>query len=196
MQVAFTVLWAAFAVSWILAARWSGQAAVGAPLASTLPYRALQIAGFGLLFGANALPQRLALPLWSLDQPALWAMAALTAAGFGVCWWARLHLGANWSSSVQRKTDHAVVDTGPYRLVRHPIYTGALLAAFATMVATGRLASLLGWLLIVAAFTLKARLEEQLLSAELGPRYATYAARTPMLIPRLSRSGTSKSRHH
>jgi hypothetical protein len=59
-------------------------------------------------------------------------MVALTLAGLLFTWWARIHLGRLWSSDVARKADHHVVDTGPYGIVRHPIYTGILVASTAT----------------------------------------------------------------
>ena len=53
----------------------------------------------------------------------------MVTAGLAFCWWARLHLGAMWSGTVTRKDDHHIVDTGPYGLVRHPIYTGLIFSA-------------------------------------------------------------------
>ena len=79
---------------------------------------------------------------------------------------------------ITRKADHHIVDTGPYGLTRHPIYTGLLLAVLATMAAKGTLAAIAGTVLIVASFYVKARLEERFLREELGagPMTATAAA--------------------
>jgi protein-S-isoprenylcysteine O-methyltransferase Ste14 len=126
--------------------------------------------------------------LWGNPSLAEWALLGVIAAGFAFCWWARLHLGRLWSASVSRKEEHRIVDTGPYRLVRHPIYTGFIVSyAGLAMISATALA-----LSAVAFFTiglwLKARLEEQFLSDELGAvAYATYKARTPMLLPRWPR---------
>jgi len=77
-----------------------------------------------------------------------------------------------------------VIQTGPYRLVRHPIYTGMLIAVWALAVQLGAAASLIGAALMTFGFWMKARLEERFLSAELGEAaYADYRDRTPMLIP-------------
>ncbi len=108
----------------------------------------------------------------------------MTLGGYLFCWWARVHLGRLWSGTVTLKPDHRVVDTGPYRLVRHPIYTGLILSALATAAEKGTVLGFAGVALIVVGFWLKARLEEGFLRKELGPKaYDSYAARTPMLIP-------------
>ena len=111
-------------------------------------------------------------------------MTALTAAGFAFAWWARLHLGKLWSAFVTRKDEHRIIDSGPYGIVRHPIYTGIILAAVAVAILKGNLYAFTGALLIVAGFWIKARLEERFLSEQLGPEaYAVYRSRVPMLIP-------------
>jgi protein-S-isoprenylcysteine O-methyltransferase Ste14 len=99
-------------------------------------------------------------------------------------WWARVHLGALWSGTVTRKTDHRVVDTGPYALVRHPIYTGLLFSMLATAIERGRIEPIIGAALVALGLLLQARLEETFLAGELGESaYAGYRARVPMLIP-------------
>jgi protein-S-isoprenylcysteine O-methyltransferase Ste14 len=76
-----------------------------------------------------------------------------------------------------------VVDSGPYAIVRHPIYAGIILSAFATGIAERRLLAMLGAALIAAGLWLRSRLEERFLTTELGPAYEAYARRVPMLIP-------------
>ncbi len=95
-----------------------------------------------------------------------------------------MHLGRLWSGSVTLKPDHRVVDTGPYRLVRHPIYTGLILSALATAAEKGTVLGLAGFASIVLGFWIKAKFEEGFLRQELGREaYDSYAARTPMLVP-------------
>ena len=121
-----------------------------------------------------------------------WGMLLVVAAGVGWCFWARFHLGRLWSAQVTRKTAHRVVDTGPYRLVRHPIYTGFIViyAGLAILTATG--AGIVGFAMMTAGLWLKARVEEQFLCEELGAAvYGSYKARTPMLVPRILRRPTS-----
>jgi protein-S-isoprenylcysteine O-methyltransferase Ste14 len=104
--------------------------------------------------------------------------------GFAFTWWARMHLGQLWSSSVTRKTNHQVVDTGPYALVRHPIYTGVIVATVATAVQRGTALSLTGAALMILGWYVKARLEERFLREQLGPdNYDAYARQVPMLVP-------------
>jgi len=99
-------------------------------------------------------------------------------------WWARLGLGRLWSSSVTRKEGHRVIDTGPYAIVRHPIYTGLLAATLATAVAIGTWTALLAVACVGTGFWLKASIEEKFLAAEFGPDfYESYRRRVPMLIP-------------
>src|SRR5207248_11399348 len=97
-------------------------------------------------------------------------MTALTAVGFAFTWWARLHLGKLWSAFVTRKDEHRIIDTGPYRIVRHPIYTGIFLATVAAAVLKGNLYAFTGAFLIVVGFWIKARLEERFLSENSVPK--------------------------
>jgi protein-S-isoprenylcysteine O-methyltransferase Ste14 len=85
---------------------------------------------------------------------------------------------------VVKKAGHHVVDTGPYRLVRHPIYSGLIFAAFATAIQKGTPFALLGVAIVTLAFCIKARREERFLRAELGENaYDAYACKTAMLVP-------------
>jgi protein-S-isoprenylcysteine O-methyltransferase Ste14 len=110
--------------------------------------------------------------------------AVLVGVGVAIAWWARLHLGLLWSARVTRKADHKVVDSGPYALVRHPIYSGMLLSLLATAIAKGTILGVSGFVILLTGFWLKARLEERWLTAELGADlYADYRRRVPMLLP-------------
>ena len=106
----------------------------------------------------------------------------LLAAGLGFAVWARRHLGRNWSASVVVKEDHALIRSGPYRRVRHPIYTGMLLAFLGTAVAVGEWRGLVGFVLAFVSFLLKSRMEEARM-AETFPEYAEYRRHTASLIP-------------
>jgi len=101
--------------------------------------------------------------------------------------WARRALGPMWSGVVQVRAQHVLVERGPYRVVRHPIYAAGLLLAVGTFLAHPSPASacLAGGLFI--GMLSKAWLEERALRAVLGPRYAAYAARVPAFVPRLRR---------
>ena len=122
--------------------------------------------------------------LWHFGEALNWILVALTTAGLLFAWWARIHLGGLWSDWVVKKAGHHIVDTGPYRLVRHPIYFGLILAAFATAIEKGTSFALLGAATLSVAFYTKARREEIFLRAELDEdAYDSYARKTAMLLP-------------
>lgn len=193
-------VWIAWAASWIAAALWSAPTVRRPAPGSQVVYRALTLLGFVLMFGFLELapashgpqlqgvdipgPVALTGRLWTVSDPVGWAMAALAALGFAFAWWARLHLGRLWSGFVTRKEGHRIVDTGPYGLVRHPIYTGIDIASIALVVVKATPMAIAGAALVVAGYWLKARIEERWLRQELGAAdYDAYARRVPMLVP-------------
>ena len=177
-------IWIAWAVSWWLAVVWSSRAESRAGVAQQLPYRLLTLAGFILLFAVQTRRYRGPLRLWTLPESAGWVMAFLCIIGFGFAWWSRIHLGQLWSAFVTRKADHRIIDTGPYGIVRHPIYTGIILAAIAMAIVKGTVIAIAGALLATLGFWVKARLEEGFLREQLGAEeYDSYSRRVPMLVP-------------
>lgn len=110
----------------------------------------------------------------------------LTAAGVGLAMWARLHLGANWSGTVSIREQHELIRTGPYRWMRHPIYSGILLGMAGTNLVVGEVRGLVGFTLMVAAFYVRARKEESWLNSEFGANFETHAKHTGMFLPRFS----------
>jgi protein-S-isoprenylcysteine O-methyltransferase Ste14 len=178
---AMLVLWPAWAVSWLIAAVWSSRAEARASLRDQLPYRALTVISAVLILWP--VHRRLYLLAWVTPAWLGWLLVLVAVLGFAFAWWARIHLGRLWSGTVTRKADHRIVDTGPYGLVRHPIYTGILLALYAAALLHGTYPALLGGVVATLAFYVRARLEERFLRAELGPEYDAYRARVPMLVP-------------
>lgn len=183
---AWVVSWiVAMVVSWIGAMVWSNRTEKTDRIRAELFFRVLIGVGWILLF---ALPPNrhyyAQIQLWYLGEALNWILVALAAAGFLLTWWARIHLGRLWSDWVTKKAGHHVVDTGPYRLVRHPIYLGLILAVSATAVEKGNSFALLGAAIMILAFYTKARREERFLRAELGEdAYDAYARKTAMLVP-------------
>jgi protein-S-isoprenylcysteine O-methyltransferase Ste14 len=114
-----------------------------------------------------------------------WAGALLTGLGLGFSAWARVHLGRNWSATVTVKQDHELIRSGPYALVRHPIYTGMLLGFLGTALAIGEWRGLLALLIVFAALWRKLRLEEKYMNETFGDSYRSYRAHTAALIPYL-----------
>lgn len=115
-----------------------------------------------------------------------WLGILLTAAGIGVAFWARWHLGTNWSGVVTLKEGHELIRTGPYRTIRHPIYTGILLGLLGTAITFGEVRGLLAMAIVWLSFYIKARREESFLSQEFGPGFAEHKQRTGMFLPRFS----------
>jgi protein-S-isoprenylcysteine O-methyltransferase Ste14 len=176
--------WAVWFISWLAAATWSMPTRTRAKSPLEPAYRLLTSFGAVFLFGFGARWVSSDRPLWQIGRIAAWTLAIIGIGGFVFSWWARLVLGRLWSANVTLKAEHVIVTRGPYRLVRHPIYSGILLAVLATAVLRGTASSCVGAALIGLGLFIKARVEEDFLKQELGEQaYADYAGRVPMLVP-------------
>jgi protein-S-isoprenylcysteine O-methyltransferase Ste14 len=102
--------------------------------------------------------------------------------GFGFALWARVHLGRNWGMPMSLRQGHELVTSGPYAHVRHPIYSGIMLAAIGSILAAG-LIWLLPLVLCFVYFLISARTEETMMIAQFPGAYRAYRRRTKMLIP-------------
>lgn len=177
------LIWLAWIISWVVASFWSGRTEKQAVSWEARVYSIPIIAG-GFLFlpwTSEVLGEK---PVWHFSNAGIYVFAVLTLAGISFTWWARIHLGRFWSNSITRKEGHRVIDTGPYGLVRHPIYTGLIGAILATGIAVGIVSAMLGAVLISLGMAFKARMEEGFLTHELGAdAYGPYCRRVPMLIP-------------
>ncbi len=179
---AIIAAWLVWLISWIMAAGWSARTASHHDLGAESPGRVLTLAAIVMILisywpmGAGR--------LWVTPAPLGWLLFALVAIGFIFTWMARLHLGPLWSSTAAPTEDHRIVDTGPYAIVRHPVYAGVLLAALATAAERGRIEALAGVAVLIAGISLRAKLEERFLRHDLGDAaYTAYRCRVPMLIP-------------
>ena len=186
-RAVFATIWGAWVASWLVAAFWSARTQRRAGTSTELSYRVLL--GAGVVLMVPWVARRLgAVPLWNPGVAGSYLLAAAAAAGLVFTWWARIHLGRLWSGAITRKENHRIVDSGPYGLVRHPIYTGLIAAIVASALAEATMAALAGAALIVLSFWVKARAEERFLSDELGAdAYEAYRRRVPMLVPLLRR---------
>jgi protein-S-isoprenylcysteine O-methyltransferase Ste14 len=112
-----------------------------------------------------------------------WVGLTLTVCGCAFTIWARACLGSNWSAIATVKQDHELISRGPYAWVRHPIYSGLLLALVGTAIALGEIRAFIGLGLAFIAFLLKSAAEEQLMREEFSDEYARYSQRVRRLIP-------------
>jgi protein-S-isoprenylcysteine O-methyltransferase Ste14 len=179
----FPLLWLAFVAVWIAMAR-GGKAVAERESAFSRLSHYLPLAIAIYLLAAPHVPFALLndrfapLSLWLVQLG-----AALTFAGIAFAIWARVSIAGNWSSDVTLKRDHELIVNGPYAFVRHPIYTGILLALIGTGLAVGEWRAALAVALAAAAFWRKLGIEEAVMRRQFGEAYVRYAARVPALIP-------------
>ncbi len=111
------------------------------------------------------------------------AAAAIATAGLLGALWARITLGRNWSALVTFKEGHELIETGPYRWVRHPIYTSILLMMLGTVLHMGRLGGLIGLAIASFGFWYKLRQEEVVMESHFPQQYPAYRKRVKALVP-------------
>ena len=182
-SIVLELIWVVWLCSWVAASFWSGRTQKKIATLETWTYRAAMIAGGILLvpWTTMVLGEK---PIWQVGAIGTYTLAAVMVAGLAFTWWGRIYLGRLWSSVITRKEDHRIIDTGPYAIVRHPIYTGLIIGLLATAAAEGTVSGLIGAALIIFGIWLKASSEERFLIAELGPDlYGSYCRRVPMLVP-------------
>lgn len=179
------IAWIVFLVFWLVSsftakkiARPEGRAGIGRRVLTGLVgyfllYRAADPAFRGL--SHRFLPD---------DIRIAWTGAVMTALGVLIAIWARVHIGKYWSATVALKSDHRLIRSGPYARIRHPIYTGILLALAGSVIAIGRYASLLGLAIYVVVFWIKARKEEALLAGEFGLAFEEHRRSTGFFLPK------------
>jgi protein-S-isoprenylcysteine O-methyltransferase Ste14 len=140
--------------------------------------------GFWLLFGRTWSVAWLGQIVIPRTQGVWWSGVALTALGVALSIWARLTLGSNWSGVVTVKEDHELIRKGPYRWVRHPIYTGMLMSFAGTALVAGRVRGWVGLALVLVTFHFKAKREERFLRQEFGAGFEEHAKSTGMFLPK------------
>ena len=175
--------WLVFVAIWVIAAVSTKRTVYRESRTQRLRYWVLLVIAYVLLLYGRRLPYPLnirVLPHVALNA---WAAAVLCVIGLTFAIWARVALGRNWSGMVTLKEGHELVERGPYRFVRHPIYTGIVTMFFATALAQGHLSGFVGTLLMFASFWIKLRDEEKLMLQQFPERYADYRRRAKCIIP-------------
>jgi protein-S-isoprenylcysteine O-methyltransferase Ste14 len=178
-------LWLVLGFFWILTAIGQKRAVFKETAGRSAVYRIGTVIAFVLMFCSRTGVGPLGWRLTPLSPALEWVALVVGVAGFAVAFWARILLGGEWSSQVTLKTDHRLIQSGPYALVRHPIYSGLLLAMVGTAMAGGELRMYLAVAVIFGTFWYKSRLEERLLISAMGARYVEYQQHTYALIPGL-----------
>jgi protein-S-isoprenylcysteine O-methyltransferase Ste14 len=176
-------MWIAILAFWLLAAAASRQSVRTQSQTSRVGQGLLTASGFIMMFNRQVhlgLLDRRVIP--DSDMRA-YAGVALTAIGMGFMIWSRVSLGRNWSATVTIKEGHELIHRGPYALVRHPIYSGALLAQLGTAIYYGELRGFVAVLLTFSGWWLKTRTEETFLVEQFGPQYRHYRKHVKALIP-------------
>lgn len=183
-DIAVASLWVALGLVWLVGAITVKRTARTQSPGSRLLQIAPEIAAFLLLFGRLSWPDWLRRRFVPESALALmWLGLALTAAGVGFAIWARLWIGRNWSGRVSVKEQHELVQDGPYAIVRHPIYSGFLLAILGTAIVHGEMRGLLALPVAAAGWVLKLRLEESYMTQQFGAAYVDYKRRVKALVP-------------
>lgn len=111
-----------------------------------------------------------------------WVGMLLTVTGVGFAMWARVTIGRYWSGIVTLKHNHRLIQNGPYKITRHPIYTGFIVGVFGTMLSAARVDALIGFAIITIALVFKLRREETLLNREFGDEYTQFKQHVPAAI--------------
>jgi protein-S-isoprenylcysteine O-methyltransferase Ste14 len=175
-------LWIGFVVYWNAAAKNAAPTVKSESRASrALHQRLLLLSMFVLFVPIPGLRQR----LWSSTRLLVAIGLTIQALSILLAAWARRHLGRNWSGAITVASGHQLVRTGPYRLIRHPIYSAILGLFVGTVLVSGQLHALLGLLVVSAAYWRKIRLEERNLVELFGPDYDAYRRESWMLFPGL-----------
>jgi protein-S-isoprenylcysteine O-methyltransferase Ste14 len=181
----FPVLWIVFIVYWRIKAASAKTTQRLEPAGSRI-LRAVTLVIAIVLFSTNRIPLHwLYLQLWPAGFWTFWLGAGVMVAGLLFAVWAREYLGSNWSSAVTIKQGHELITTGPYAVVRHPIYTGMLAGLLGSAIALSEVRGFIAVVLIFLVLWLKLRMEEQWMHSQFGETYATYAHQTAALVPYL-----------
>lgn len=177
-------IWFVWCILWLLMAAWSKPSKRREVPWQRLEHIIPMVAGFLLIynriFAWSFLSNRIIPP----NDAVTIAGLLLTLGGLGFAVWARIALGANWSGTVTIKSGHNLIRRGPYKWIRHPIYTGILLSFVGTVLLQGEVRSLLGFVFVWLALYRKAKREEKFLSEEFGEGFAEHAKHTGMFLPR------------
>ncbi len=171
-------VWLAIGIVWIIARFNTKRTEVRQSRRSLAIYSVLLVLSLLLLAGTLPVPDA---RLWARRPE--FAGLAMVLAGAGVAVWSRLVLARNWSGAVELKVGHELIVRGPYRIVRHPIYSGLLLMFLGTALVRGTVQAFVAVGLFFALHVWKLRAEESLLARHFPGDFTAYQQRTKALVP-------------
>ena len=179
-------IWLVWCVLWLLMAAWSKPTKRREFTWQRFSHAIPLLIGFMLIYNNEIAWGWLAQRVVPQTPAVAVAGLALVLGGLLFAVWARVVLGANWSGTVTIKSGHDLVRRGPYRWIRHPIYTGILMSMVGTVLLQGEVRAFLGFGLALLALYLKAKREERFLADEFGDGFAEHTKHTGMFLPRFS----------
>jgi protein-S-isoprenylcysteine O-methyltransferase Ste14 len=178
-----TACWSVFFFVWVLAALFTKRTVYHESGTRRLCYIIPVVIGWYLLFRGDRLGPPFNTHFLPQTRAILVTAAILCLCGLVFCLWARAVLGRNWSGTVTLKEDHELIIRGPYRLVRHPIYTGLLAMLAATALQKGHLAGMIALILVFVSFWIKSNYEEEVMRKQFPEQYAAYREQVKRIIP-------------
>jgi protein-S-isoprenylcysteine O-methyltransferase Ste14 len=183
LHIYIDAAWIVVGIVWLAGAVRTKRTISAQSIGSRLLQLSFGTAAFVLLFNSSAAVGPLAWRFVPDSAAIAYTGLALTLAGTGFAIWARAILGRNWSAIVTIKEDHQMIQSGPYAVVRHPVYSGFLLAVLGSALALGEVRGLMAFALAFVAWWFKSRLEEKFMEQKFGAEYAAYKQRVKALIP-------------
>jgi protein-S-isoprenylcysteine O-methyltransferase Ste14 len=184
-QQAFNVLWLAWLTYWCVAAIGGKRTRYRESVTSRLLHIVPLCLAIVLVVSPRFAGSWLTLRYLPQSPASFFVGFILAVLGLGFSVYARLWLGRNWSGTVTLKLDHELIRGGPYRWVRHPIYTGILLGILGSAISQGEWRGLLALGLTTVAFLRKITVEERVLTEQFGDSYTRFQAEVPALLPGL-----------
>lgn len=180
---AISACWILFCIVWVLAAVSTKRSIYRESRTQRLRYWILLIVAYLLLTRSHRLPHPFNVRILPANEVVQWIAVILCIAGLAFCFWARAILGRNWSGTITFKEGHELIERGPYRLVRHPIYTGLMAMFLATAIAVGQAAGIVAVILAFISFWIKLGAEEKLMLQQFPDQYRSYQQRVKRIIP-------------
>lgn len=177
------VCWAVLLTYWFANAQKVKAAVQTQSRSSRMLYMFIMISGFVIVYAKVFAVGILGCQLIPKNSITGAIGSAVCISGVAFAIWARTVLGKNWSGEVTLKKEHELVQSGPYKIVRHPIYTGFEIGLLGVAITIGQLKGLVGFSMVFVNHYFKTQMEEKIMYAQFPAQYPDYAKRVKRLIP-------------